>query len=147
MDSYRDWIHQVFARYSIPLDLDRDVTKYLGTASVKSGSFFSSTALFYEITESEKAQHNSSSSSSNSSTCSSDEVSLDSHMTLPPKKRKRSQVIRHSVIFCLLDSNESYHEILESRQYYLFPREAIVASFNETNQVCIMHILHTNLLT
>lgn len=148
---YRYWVDQAFVKYSFPIDLGRDridpihghivrmQSRYLGTASVKSGSFFYTSALFYEITESEisevafKAQNN----SSGSSACSSDEVAvLDSEkstMTLPPKKRKRRRVLRYDVIFCLLlNSDKSRHQnLLDSRQYYLFPREAIVASFTE----------------
>ncbi|KAI9475388.1 MAG: hypothetical protein EXX96DRAFT_539989 [Benjaminiella poitrasii] len=67
-------------------------------------------------------------------------VILDSEkspMALPPKKRKRRRVLRYEVIFCLLPSQDvaSTHDeesIDLTRQYYLFPRESVVESLNET---------------
>jgi hypothetical protein len=163
---YRDWINQVFTSYPVPIDLGRDIVdpvsgntiriqyRYLGNASIQSGSHSCSNAMFYEITESELSEiafdHKKNHTGSNSSTCSSDEVvtmatseitppavildSEKSPMALPPKKRKRRRVIRYEVIFCLEnDTERDFRDtILDSRQYYLFPREAIVESLNDT---------------
>jgi hypothetical protein len=158
---YRDWISQAFTSYPVPIDLGRDIIdpisgntiriqyRYLGNASVKSGSHFCSNAMFYEIAESELTEisFDPKKNESNSSTCSSDEVvtmatseitppavildSEKSPMALPPKKRKRRRVIRYEVIFCL-ENSDFRDTILDSRQYYLFPREAIVESLNDT---------------
>lgn len=164
--SNRDWINQAFTRYPVPNDIGQDIIdpisgntmriqyRYLGNACVKSGTQFSSNAMFYEIAQSELSENSKKNhqNGSNSSTCSGDEVVtmastseitppppmaviLDTEkcpMALPPKKRKRRRVLRYEVIFCLETAKDFQHTILDSRQYYLFPREAIVESLNDT---------------
>ncbi|KAI8076508.1 uncharacterized protein B0P05DRAFT_588159 [Gilbertella persicaria] len=123
MTEKRAWFRQTFKSYSVPIDLDKDIegsiriqSRYLGNALVKSNPFDCFQALFYEITESELSEII---------------EDVDASIALPPKKRKRHRVIEYSVIFCV-KQDEDDRTIINTREYYLFPREAIIESLVDT---------------
>ncbi|KAI9265250.1 hypothetical protein BDA99DRAFT_559311 [Phascolomyces articulosus] len=146
-------------------------SRFLGMSSLKVGSFcFPHTASFYEITESEISEIASSSSSKRSSpphhessdnndpdccvdallSLSTAEIFLgrSSPMALPPKKRKRRRVIRCDVIFCLdmttpSSSNtfSNHHPPLD-REYFLFPRDAVVEAVNQASPFEVLVSYH-----
>ncbi|KAG2218409.1 hypothetical protein INT45_013153 [Circinella minor] len=144
-------------------------SRFLGVASLKAGSLcFPNTVSFYEITESEISEIASSSSSKRSSpsqqqqqlqessdnndpdccvdallSLSTSEIFLgrSSPIALPPKKRKRRRVIRYDVIFCLDTIHTTNHPPLD-REYFLFPRDAVVEAVNQTSPFEVLVSYH-----
>ncbi|KAI8139835.1 hypothetical protein BJV82DRAFT_625180 [Fennellomyces sp. T-0311] len=162
-DSTR-WIAEAFHRYTLPSNLNQEVcsdggswthriqSRFLGVSCLKVGSCSSQTT-FYEISESEISEiapstKRSSESSDNDPECVDALLSLStaeiflgnkSPMALPPKKRKRRRVIRYDVIFCL---DMAQKEPTQEREYYLFPRDAVVEAVNQASPFEVLVSYH-----
>ncbi|CEI90473.1 hypothetical protein RMCBS344292_04798 [Rhizopus microsporus] len=95
-------------------------TRCLGSCHIKLRSVTFPTCTFYELTESEISEISSSYK---------EEMTDESTALLPPKKRKRTKVIRYDLIFTVSNTSQIP---MEQQTLYLFPREAMTECLTES---------------
>ncbi|CAO3673004.1 unnamed protein product [Rhizopus microsporus] len=95
-------------------------TRCLGSCHIKLKSVTFPTCTFSELTESEISEISSSYK---------EEMTDESTALLPPKKRKRTKVIRYDLIFTVSNTSQIP---MEQQTLYLFPREAMTECLTES---------------